>query len=232
MIVFLALFIALGFWQIDRAHQKERLLSAQERAARAAPVDLGQWLAAGKPLSALYLHHVRIKGKALTGHVLLQDEQTRDTRVGYHLWVPVELRAAPRVILINRGWIPQASDRKPPEKLPELHANGVFTGLLEKLPRAGLDTGGSSCRKTGWPHLVLYPHLVNMQCLFEKPLLAGIVRLDADSPGSLGGLKTGLPKHGMTPMRHYGYAFQWFALGLTVVVVYLVLNFKRRRHSE
>jgi cytochrome oxidase assembly protein ShyY1 len=35
----------------------------------------------------------------------------------------------------------------------------------------------------------------------------------------------------LTPERHLGYAVQWFGLAITVLVVALVLTFKRKKTS-
>ena len=53
-----------------------------------------------------------------------------------------------------------------------------------------------------------------------------MVRLDPDTPGALvwNGSEPGFNRE-----RHLGYAFQWFALATTVLVIYMVLKFKNRR---
>jgi surfeit locus 1 family protein len=33
---------------------------------------------------------------------------------------------------------------------------------------------------------------------------------------------------GFPPARHFGYAFQWFALGVAVVVIFVVVNRRQR----
>jgi cytochrome oxidase assembly protein ShyY1 len=227
-ILILVAFVALGVWQIDRAHEKEQIISAQKRAAKAPPVNLGHWLAAGKPLSALYLHHVSAAGQVMKAHVLLQDDQTRHNQVGYHLWVPVKLNTSGRVVLINRGWLPERGDRRLPKRLPTMPDSGVFTGVLRHLPRSGLNTNASGCSRGGWPKIVLYPRHSNLTCLFSQPLLDGIVRLDNGSPGALGGLGYKPAQHGLSPIRHYGYAFQWFVMGIAMLVIYIVLNIHHR----
>ncbi len=36
---------------------------------------------------------------------------------------------------------------------------------------------------------------------------------------------------GFPPMRHIGYAVQWFALALALLVIYLVTNLRQGRHE-
>ena len=51
-----------------------------------------------------------------------------------------------------------------------------------------------------------------------------LVLLDAAEPD--GYVRNWAPP-GFPPMRHIGYAVQWFGLALTLAVIYVVTNFRR-----
>src|SRR3954471_6254676 len=76
-----AAFAALGFWQLDRAAQKERLLAAYADAAHAPFVDFAS---VREHADALHYPHVHIAGHFDTQHGYLLDEQMREGRLGVH----------------------------------------------------------------------------------------------------------------------------------------------------
>ena len=59
ILVVVAVTIRLGFWQRDRAHQKEALQASIARYEQAAPVDVG---AQPMPLASIEFHRVRATG--------------------------------------------------------------------------------------------------------------------------------------------------------------------------
>jgi surfeit locus 1 family protein len=57
-------------------------------------------------------------------------------------------------------------------------------------------------------------------------LLPYVVRLEPPAPP---GWVRDWPAIGSRAAKNMGYAFQWFAMAATVVIIYLILNVKRRR---
>jgi surfeit locus 1 family protein len=55
--------------------------------------------------------------------------------------------------------------------------------------------------------------------------LQGIVLLDQTEPFGFERIRQ---RNEFGPERHVGYAVQWFGLALTVLIIYFVVNFKRR----
>ena len=59
-------------------------------------------------------------------------------------------------------------------------------------------------------------------------LLPAVILLDPQQPhGYLRDWRPGFG--GFGPERHLGYAVQWFALALTLIVIYVVMNTRRSR---
>ena len=56
-------------------------------------------------------------------------------------------------------------------------------------------------------------------------LLDGVLEL---SPAQPDGFIRQTRYRGLSPEKHLGYAVQWFALGLTALILFLVLNFKKK----
>ncbi|MEO8461420.1 MAG: SURF1 family cytochrome oxidase biogenesis protein, partial [Dokdonella sp.] len=73
-IVGVALFVRAGFWHLDRADEKDRLLTAFAQATTAAPTTLEQ---ARRIASATTFPRVAISGHYDSAHTYLLDDQTR-----------------------------------------------------------------------------------------------------------------------------------------------------------
>jgi cytochrome oxidase assembly protein ShyY1 len=104
VVVLASAFIALGFWQLARDHQKHEKVKAN-KLAYAAPAPLLTTLRAGD---------VGIKTRAQAAgsydfaHQVLLRNQTRGNRVGDDLLTPLRLPDG-TAVLVDRGWIPSPS---------------------------------------------------------------------------------------------------------------------------
>lgn len=218
----LALLLNLGAWQLRRADAKAVMLAAQAEAAKQAPQSLQAWLDSGHSADGLVNQAVAIQGRYLVGQSLLQDSQVHAGRVGYHLWTP--LRTPTGLILVNRGWLPAAADRR---QLPEFDTPAgtqQLYGLWRPLPRPGLELGQADCGQGSWPRVVQYPRLEELQCLLQAPVVDGLLLLAPELPdGYVRHWLSGL----MPPAKHYGYALQWFSLALALSVIFLWVNIHR-----
>src|SRR5213596_1015033 len=76
-----AAFAALGTWQLDRAHQKERALAAFAAASSAAPRELSAVLGEDTALSGLP-RRVRARGHYDDATTVLLDNQVLDGKPG------------------------------------------------------------------------------------------------------------------------------------------------------
>lgn len=72
--------IRLGFWQRDRAHQKEALQADIVRYEHAAPVDLGAQPVA---LASIEFHRVRAKGRFMPEQVVFLDNRPYNDQPGF-----------------------------------------------------------------------------------------------------------------------------------------------------
>ena len=99
-LVFFPLFIALGFWQLQRAEEKKALqLQWQMNQAEASLM----WPPSPGALDAsLRFKPVVLKGHFDSAHQFLIDNQLQGGQSGYHVLTPLRLSEGPAV-LINRG---------------------------------------------------------------------------------------------------------------------------------
>lgn len=213
-----ALFGALGSWQLRRGAAKEAL-----RATLANPAAAAERLSASTPPPrALELRRVQVTGAYLPDRQLLQDGQSLRQRPGYHVWTPLRLPDG-ALIMVDRGWIPldrAGFDGTTPA------GEVALRGFWRALPEPGLRLGepGPCAPAPGYPATVLYPTAAELDCLLGQAVLPGLLLLDADLPG---GYAREWSDFGFPPERHYGYAVQWFALAAAAVAIFFVVNRKR-----
>lgn len=221
-------FCALGIWQLQRAEEKATLLERIEQARDASPREIAslteiERLAAGSR-GPLY-SRARIAGRYLSERQFLLDNQIAEGRAGFEVLTPLAIEGG--VVVVNRGWVPMGRNRN---DLPEIAVEGerrTVTGVLGPFPGAGIEVAPTA--GNGWPRLVQYPDPADVRGMLNRPVAPLMLRLDARAPD---GYRRDWEPEIMGPRRHYGYAVQWFALALTVVVVTVGLELRRgRRHS-
>lgn len=217
----MVVFCLLGRWQLQRMHEKQHLLDAQVAASAQSPMPLDRALAAPG-----VVHGVIDDGRFLPGLVLL-DNQMRHGRAGVKLYRPFRSERG-AVVLVDLGWRPLPADRALPE-VPSPPSPVAVRGLLAPAPAPGLALG--PVFNAAGPQRWLASRLQTdaLAPVLGLPTLpARVLRLDPALPfgdeRDLDLLPNTLP-----PQRHLGYAVQWFALALTVLLVALVLEWRRRR---
>jgi surfeit locus 1 family protein len=213
----------LGFWQLDRADQKIALQTSLQARSRDPALD-GASLARS-PLAAQAQHHrrVNLRGRWLGERTVFLDNRQMDGKVGFFIVTPLALVPGSGVVLVQRGWAPRHFTSR--TELPTVTTpQGIVAidGIVAPGPsrlfefddaasgpiRQNVDIA-SFARDTG---LDLLPLSV----------------LQLDSPGATA---DGLLRHWPAPaadvQKHYGYAFQWFALAAAIAILYVWHRFIR-----
>lgn len=210
----------LGHWQLQRMHAKQALLDAQP-AALAQALPLQDALALQRPVTGVVDH-----GRFLPGLVLL-DNQMRNGRAGVRIYRPFQSDGGAHV-LVDLGWVPLPADRQLPEVAMPPSPVAV-RGLLVAPPSPGLALGPAITEAGPGRWLAARLQPATLAGLLKVPGLAPqVLRLDPALPfgneRDLALLPNTLP-----PQRHLGYAVQWFGLALTVLIIALLLEWRRWR---
>lgn len=211
--------LVLGAWQLRRAEAKEQLLADYLRAGTERPLPLDQnEPATARPRSAI------VHGEYLAGRQLLLDNQAYREQPGYQVWAPLRLQGG-GLIMVNRGWIAQFARRDQPPDLPAPVGLVELRGYWRELPRAGLGLTPGPCRPAEhFPQFVIYPQAAELACLLGEPVSDGVLLLD---PASAGGyVRDWNFSDAVPPVRHIAYAVQWFAIALTIFILFIKLNLK------
>jgi surfeit locus 1 family protein len=222
-LVGVALAARLGVWQLDRAAQKVALQAHREARSREPALD--NLSLARAPLAAEAQHDRRasVRGRWLSARTVFLDNRQMDGKVGFYVVTPLALDPGPGVVLVQRGWAPR--DFAMRAALPQVvtpEGAVAIEGIVAPAPSplfqfADVASGpirqnleiASFARETG---LDLLPLSI----------------LQQDAPGSAaGGLLRRWPAPATDVQKHYGYAFQWFAIAAGIAILYVWHRFIR-----
>lgn len=223
------LFVRLGFWQLDRADQKE-LRHAQFAQRQLDPmIDLNGAAALVTDRAELLWRNASVQGRYANEHIVLDNQVVKELP-GYFVYTPFQISGTDRWALVNRGWIPVGDDRG---KLPEITApveDTQLSGIISDAPSAGLVLGNA-------PIETMSASVYRVQRIeFDK--LAVLVRHDLLpftillAPGVENGYVREWRVPGSGREKNLGYAAQWFAFAVILVVVYVALNLKRSQQKD
>ncbi len=216
--VLLPVTVGLGIWQLQRAAEKRGYEQVFVERMSASPVDAPRHLEAGDDLAFL---RVRLVGEFEPGRYFLVDNEIDAGRPGY--WVVASFHAEDgRRWLVNRGWIAAPVRREELPVVPEPAGRLAIVGAI--WPDTGLGPLLAEDPWLGpWPLRVQRMNVVRMAERLEHAVPRE-VRLEAGEPGVL---KAPSLRTRFDSQRHTGYAVQWFALAVALVVAYTIQGFKR-----
>jgi surfeit locus 1 family protein len=213
--------VSAGYWQLDRARQKQSLIDAFNRGG-GTTVALDE-----QPLSALARYqHVSAKGSYDAAHQVLLDNMPSSTgRPGYRVLTPFVRASGGDVLLVDRGWVPLGPTR---EQLPDVAVGGEareIGGTLDQLPVPGVKLGpANEPGVESWPRVLNFPTQQEVEAVLGRKVGGRILLLDPNVAD--GYERKWKPSLDFGPERHLGYAFQWFAFGLATVVIFFALSLR------
>ncbi len=224
-VVAAALTARLGVWQLDRAQQKIALQQAIDARGTQPPLVADALARSADEAAAQHHRRIRLAGQWRHAHSVWLDNRQMDGRPGFHLVTPLQL-ADGTAVLVQRGWAPRdALDRTRLPAVPTPAGDVEIAGRIAPPPARLYDFGAAEsgrirqnldldafARETG---LVLRP--------------MSVLQLD---DGVDDGLQRRWPQGAVDVHKHYGYAFQWFALCALITGLYVwfrIVQPRRRR---
>jgi cytochrome oxidase assembly protein ShyY1 len=210
----LPLFLGLGRWQLQRADQKAQAQVAFEQRENAAPQNLMQL--SEEP--ELYTR-IAVTGSFDNAHSFLLDNRILHGRFGYEIITPFMIRDSARKLLVNRGWIEGDPARRQRPAIPAVEGEVQVHGYVYRDGTKMTFFGNG--REQQWPKLVENLLADDLQHQLGMSIYPFILRLDGDSAGVL---RAEWQIISMGPERHIAYAVQWFAMALTLIIVWLLIS--------
>ena len=242
--------LSLGRWQLQRAEEKIALLESAER-ARAAPAvaidDIDDVAAAAQGH-----RRVRLEGRWEGARQLLWDNRAHQGLAGFEVITPLRTTGG-TLVLVNRGWIAPGASREraalPDVSLPEGEVTTLeLDGLLSR-PSKGFASGPALPAEGPWPRLLQYLDYAAIGEALGEPIVPALVQAQVapdttefadasapDAPALAAGGEGAVPRPELLvanwrpaasgPEKHYGYAFQWFAMAVALTAIFVVLNLR------
>ena len=219
-------FALLGRWQLTRAEVN--------RALEARYVEYRQLPALDQPVATSDLESARWRRISISGSYrpdvqVLLDNMTRDGIVGYEVLTPFLAAGEHRALLINRGWVAADLDRS---KLPPVQLDRNITqvsGVIDRLPRAGLRLGEALPQRSGPLVVLSFPDAAAIEAVLGVDVYGYEVLLDSAEPA---GFERTWPAPQGRAERNLAYAVQWFALAALAAVLAVGAIYRARRNAR
>lgn len=210
----------LGFWQLDRAEQKQLRVKQIEDRQQQGYRSLDEISGKNEDIRDLPL---RVTGRFEPRKVLLWDNRIYEGQVGYE--VLGIFSTAYGNLLVNLGWTPAPKyrDELPDVELPQGHIN--LQGVVV-MPQANPMISESELQSTHWPLRIQQPSLVRLEEVVAMPLMPFILQL---TDATVFGYKSNWRPVVMPAQKHYGYAVQWFGLALACLMVFILALYKKNK---
>ena len=215
-LVSICLLISLGIWQLHRAAEKRGLLAMYQTQMQRAPVALSG-------TSAQQYQRVQVQGLAQLPITLLLDNQHHAHQFGYDVLTPL-IMVDGNVLLIDQGWVPGDPSRVSLPDMTGLQSDLHYSGQVYYPAKSAFVLGVGLEVKT--PNVIVIESL-NMTMISQflhKPVYPFIIRQSAERQTRF---VRDWPIVASSPVRHIGYAVQWFLFALGVGVMFIVFHTKR-----
>lgn len=220
-LLFAALFVRLGFWQIERLRERQAFNAPIESRVRQAPVALRD--VGSDPDEARY-RRVVVTGEYDYDRELVLTLRSRQGSPGVNLLTPLKVEGSDTAVLVNRGWIyapdGMSADRRPWREPDPVGASGYVLLLDEG------DSGG--VRSAGKPRAMRRPHRGTIASMLPYPVAPYYVVLS--SPGAVpDSTPPRIPPPALSEGNHRSYAMQWFTFAIIAVGGTAILLMRGRR---
>lgn len=226
-LVFLVLFINLGFWQLRRADEKVRLLEQQAARASQPSRPLAQVPSDSQRADQL---PVILRGHYDRSETFLLDNRVLNGRVGFEVLSPFHDNGSDKYVLVDRGFVAMGRTRSDMPDIPPLKADsGTATGTIY-VARSDSEKPQDQTTALGPDTTIVEaasPLLIAR--LMGKSFYAHVVRLAKSDPNAL---PRYWPVTMMMPSRHRAYAVQWFLMAVAVLGAWSAFSFRRDRRME
>ena len=207
-IVFVFVFVFLGIWQIERAANKEGLLQDFNSEQESPPTRLTS--------QSPNWSRVFVDGVFDSSRQILIDNQIHNGKVGYKIFTPFRFDEN-KIVLVDRGWIGQGQSRS---DLPQLNILEKKSRIIATVtsPEQGV-LAGSELLTNEWPRVSQSKAVEVIASAFNEPILDIVLVLDPGSSQITEFIQ--IKPFAITPVKHYGYAMQWFTMSIVLLGMFL-----------
>ena len=123
--------------------------------------------------------------------------------------------------------MPLGKSRAEPPSIPVAGDTREVHGRADHMPSPGIQMGTKATLAPPYPVVAAFPSRDEIARLLHETSWTPATDLVLLDPGEPDGYVRHWSPPGFPPLRHIGYAVQWFALALTLLVIWVVTNLRR-----
>ncbi|MFZ3037290.1 MAG: SURF1 family protein [Rugosibacter sp.] len=211
----------LGFWQLDRAHEREAQAVRRNKLHFAQPIALGPELVnAAQVLD----YPAQASGHWISEKMIWLDNRIYQGQAGYEVLMPLRITGTNSYIIVNRGWIHATDSRKVLPAFKTGHDLQTVEGIIhQRTPRVAY-MGKAAREGAVWSELEPGAYAA-WSGLRVQPVILYQTNNVPD------GLVRDWPKAGSGADRNRGYAIQWFSMALTTFSIWAYYLLRRKRQN-
>ena len=218
-------FILLGFWQLDRANEKNSKNSNYTLRQADNSIDLNKELSIENEESLLW-RRTKVNGSFLNKKSIILDNQILNKIAGFNVLTPFQVKNSQYIVLINRGWQPNLTRRDLIPNIQSIEGDIVIKGHIAKFPTGGISLGHENIETLNSSVFRMQKlEIDELRHFLTFNLLPYMIYLDPlIDKGNYSTFK--LPAPGSE--KNYGYAFQWFAFAFTLLIIFIKIGVRRK----
>jgi cytochrome oxidase assembly protein ShyY1 len=219
-LVLLPVMLGLGVWQLQRADEKAAIAARWEQRQMQSAVPL-QRVNRDDTAGLEYLP-VELRGQFLADQYFLLDNRIYRGKFGYEVLGILQLAETGESVLVNRGWVAGDSSRQSLPEVPSVSGPVTLRGHVYVAPGAPYLLADLDL-EPGWPKRIQAIEMDKLNPPVEEVagsvLFPYSVRIDR---GQLAALTVDWQVINVSPEKHRGYAVQWFAMALALLIFFIL----------
>ena len=222
-------FIILGFWQIDRADQKNNINSnytIDNKKLLSFLINL-MYLMKNQ---AFYGEKLSLRAHFINKQNIILDNQIFNQIAGFNIITPFKIKGSDSIVLVNRGWHPNLKNREMLPIINEIVGERLLLGHVAGFPVSGIKLGKNNIETLN-SQIFRFQRLdiLELNYFFSANVMPYMIYLDPIIDKELYGIfKLPAPDS----QKNYGYAFQWFAFAITLLIIFIRLSLTRKSNGK
>jgi surfeit locus 1 family protein len=215
----------LGVWQLSRAAEKIALQTALDTRGHLAPLTNADLAHEASEVDAQHYRPAVVHGEWVAGHTVFLENRQMNGRPGFFVVTPLRLDDRSDAVLIQRGWAPRdMRDRTLLPRIDEPAGTVEVHGLIAPPPSRLFEFAAA---QDGAIRQNL--DLAAFSTEIHLPLAPVSVQQDDSAATAGDALLRQWPHPAVDVHKHYGYAFQWFAMSALMAGLYVWFQLVRPR---
>lgn len=221
-LLLLPVLINLGLWQSHKADKKQALQALFDAREKNPPIQIS-----GQALDPETLRYSQVvaRGHYDTAHQILLDNQIYQGKAGYQVITPLQIEGSDMRVLVYRGWVPVGTDR---QVLPLIETPQVLVevkGMAHVPSNKYFELGHATDSMSQWQKVWQNLDMQRYQSAVNFPVQPVAILMEISTPAS--GYVHDWPRPDLKIGVNRGYALQWYAMSVALVLIYLVTNLKK-----